>query len=320
MRTRSEVRNELDDLRTAMAAFDVEDVEPTFGLTLMRSGLKRRHQVLNEELRALEAFDLIMVLNGPPVMEGTIEVDYLVKVLQPFEKAVASIAQALEDAATKAGLIPAMIRDLATVRLKATFAGSFGLALTGPPPSEEMMLPLFDEPAKPLFDRAIGRVLGVVEAGIDPDGFEQGIIDEVSDLGQRVVSHLTELARAVGSVGAPVEFLWAEPGDTQRRVVLSSLVASRLQQVLTHIESMSEETPVAGRLVEASLPRRTFGIQISDEEIVRGVVAADVAHRIENYFGKEVRGTLLVTRTTSTTSDKHAEKYALLDFAGPLGE
>lgn len=320
MRTRSEVRNELDDLSTAIAAFEAGDVEPSFGLKLMRSGLERRQEVLNEELRSVEASDLIMVLDGPPVTESTVEVDYLVRVLQPFEKAVTSIAQALEDAATKAGLIPAMIRDLATVRLRATFAGSFGMALTGPPPSEEMILPLFDEPALPLFDRAIGRLLGVVEAGIDPDSFEQGIIEEVSDLGQRSVSHLTELARTVGSVGAPVEFLWAEPGETQRRVVLSSLIASRLQQVLTHIESTSEELPVAGRLVEASLPRRTFGIQTSDDEIIRGVVSADVAHRIEDYFGKEVQGTVLVTRATSTTSDKHAEKYSLLDFAGPLGE
>ena len=40
MRTRSEVRNELDDLRTAIAAFDGGDVEPSFGLNRMRSGLE----------------------------------------------------------------------------------------------------------------------------------------------------------------------------------------------------------------------------------------------------------------------------------------
>jgi len=320
VRTRAEVRNELDDLQTALAAFDVGAVEPSFGLELMQSGLERRREVLNQELRWVEESDLIMVLDGPPVQEGTVEVDYLVKVLQPFEKAVASIAQALEDAATKAGLIPATIRDLATVRLRTTFAGSFGMALTGPLAADDMVFPLFDEPARPLFDRAIGRLLSVVEAGVDPEGFEQGIIEEVSDLGQRSVSHLTELARAVGTVGSPVEFLWADEGNAQRRVVLSSLIASRLQQVLTHIESITEQAPIAGRLVEASLPRRTFGIQVSEEELIRGTVAAEVAHRIEDYFGKDVRGTLLVTRTVSTTSEKHAEKYSLLDFAGPLGE
>jgi hypothetical protein len=314
------VRNELDDLQAALAAFDIGAAEPSFGLELMQSGLEQRREVLNQELRWVEESDLIMVFDGPPVQEGAVEVDYLVKVLQPFEKAVASIAQALEDAATEAGLIPATIRDLATVRLRTTFAGSFGMALTGPLAADDMVLPLFDEPARPLFDRAIGRLLSVVEAGVDPEGFEQGIIEEVSDLGQRSASHLTELARAVGTVGSPVEFLWADEGEAQRRVVLSSLIASRLQQVLTHIESTTEQAPIAGRLVEASLPRRTFGIQVSEEELIRGTVAAEVAHRIEDYFGKDVRGTLLVTRTVSTTSEKHAEKYSLLDFAGPLGE
>lgn len=51
MRTRSEVRNELDDLRTAIAAFDAGDNEPSFGLTLMRSGLERRQEALEEGLK-----------------------------------------------------------------------------------------------------------------------------------------------------------------------------------------------------------------------------------------------------------------------------
>jgi hypothetical protein len=321
VRTRAEVRNELDDLHGAITVFDDTQAESSaFGMQLMRAALERRHQVLVHELRLVEEADLVMVLDGPQVLEGSVDVDFLVKILQPFEKAVASIAQALEDAATRAGLIPATIRDLATVRLKTTFAGSFGMALAGPPPSGDLFLPIFDEPARPLFDRAVSRLLAVVEAGLDPDDFEQNIIEEVSDLGQRSVSHLSELARVAGGAGAPVEFHWADPGEAQRRVVLSSLVASRLQRVLTHIESSDEQIPIVGRLVEASLPRRTFGIQVEDDEIIRGSVSADVAHRIEDYFGKEVRGSVLVTRTVSTTSDKHAEKFTLLDFAGPLGE
>ena len=78
----------------------------------------------------------------------------------------------------------------------------------------------------------------------DHSSIGQNIIEEVSDLGQRSVSHLSELARVAGGAGAPVEFHWADPGEPQRRVILSSLVASRLQRVLTHIESSDEQIPM----------------------------------------------------------------------------
>lgn len=321
MRTRAEIRNEMDVLDGAVASFSDPEVDQNaFGVTLMRDALDRRREVLDAELKLIESADLAMILDGAPVRDGVVEVDYLVRLLQPFEKAVASVAQALEDAATRAGLIPSAIRDLATLRLRATFAGSFGLALTGPELAEAPALSLFDEFPQPLFDRAVSRLLAVVDAAHDPDAFEQGIIEEIGDLGQRTVSHFTDFAKAVSSTGAPVEFHWADPGEPKRRVIVSPLVAERLQDVLTHIETSDDEQPIAGRLVEASLPRRTFGIQISDDDIVRGTVSAEVAHRIEDYFGKDVRGTVSVRRTVSTTSEKHAEKYTLLEFAGPLGE
>lgn len=319
MRTRSEIRNELADLASAFEEFAADDPTEPFGVRLMRESLDRRRDVLTEELRRAEDSDLVMILNGQPVVDHAVEVDFLVKILSPFEKAASAVAQALEDAATKAGVIPAAIRDRVAVRLQATFAGSFGLLLSGPPLDEQLMLPIDEgDLPLPLFERAIGRLMAIIEAGQDPDNFDQSILDEIGDLGQRSASHVVDLAKSVSAVGAPVEFLWADAGHPQRRVVLSPLVATRLQEVLTHIEMAEVEQSLRGRLVEASLVRRTFGVEDEDGNIVRGTVNPDIAHRIEEYFGHPIDGRVLVMRTRSTASDRHSDKFHLIDFAGPL--
>lgn len=319
MRTRTEIRNELADLASALEPYEAEAIDEPFGVQMMRDSLERRQSVLLEELRHAEESDLFVILDGQPVVDHAVDVDFLVRVLSPLDKAAAAIAQALEDAATRAGVIPAAIRERSTVRLRATFAGSFGMALTGPATDEQLLLPLDEsDMPSPLFDRAIGRLMAIVEAGHDPDAFDQEILEEIGDLGQRAASHVIDLAKSVSGVGTPIQFLWTEKGGQQRRVFLTPLVASRLQQVLTEIDITEVEEPIAGRLVEASLPRRTFGIELDDGSVVRGSVSADVAHRIEEFFGQAVRGTMLVTRTRSTVSDRHAEKFHLLRFAGPV--
>lgn len=317
MRTRVEIRNELADLDGAIGAFTRD--ESPFGVSLMREALDRRRLHLVSELQAAESADLLMVLDGPPVEDNAVEVEYLVKLLGPFERAAAAVAQALEDAATRAGVIPAAIRSQSTMRLKATFAGSFGMAMVGPTEEDQLTLDVegADKP-RPLFERSIERLMAIIEAGLDPENFDQAIIDQIGDLGQRTNSHLIDLAKATTSVGAPVEFLWAQPDSVQRRVMLTPQVAARIQEVLTHIESHDTETPIVGRLVEASLVRRTFGIETADGEVVRGLVHLDVAHRIEEFFGQQVAGTVLVTTTSSTASGAHTERYQLIRFAASL--
>lgn len=320
MRTRSEIRNELADLATALSAFDADALAEPFGVRLMRESLDRRREVLVEELRHAEDADLVMVLNGQAVVDHAVEVDFLVKILSPFEKAASAVAQALEDAATKAGVIPAAIRDRAAVRLQATFAGSFGLLLGGPPLDEQLLLPIDDDLPRPLFERAIGRLMAIVDAGNDPDNFDQGILDQIGDLGQRSASHVIDLAKSVSGSGATVEFLWADQSHPQRRVLLSPLVANRLQEVLSHIEMTEVEQPIRGRLVEASLLRRTFGVELEDGTVIRGGVDPDIAHRVEEYFGRQIDGRMLVMRTRSTASDRHSDKFRLVEFAGPLDD
>jgi len=303
------VRNDLDGLDRAVAACDDPDADELAGVRLMRGSLLRRRHALEQELALASSADLHLVLDGPAVLAHTIDLDQLVKVVSPFEKAIGAVAQALSDAATTAGAIPAAIRQASALRLKATYAGSFGLALAGPPPPLHQTM--FEE-GQPLFDRAVTRVLDVVDAGTDPDDYEERVIDQVGELGPRAVSHLGQLAKAVAESGGTVEVLWTEPGAASRRSLISPVVAARLQQVLSHLESEEVETGLHGRLVEVSLPRRTFGLEREDRTVVRGAVDPDLAPALLARAGRAVSAVARTTRTWSTTSGREVERHVLV--------
>ena len=86
MRTRAEVRNELDDLQGSLAVFDDDQADPSaFGLQLMRTALERRREDLTRELGAVEESDLVMVLDGPQVTAGVARGEQQLAVCQSSE-------------------------------------------------------------------------------------------------------------------------------------------------------------------------------------------------------------------------------------------
>lgn len=323
MRRREEIRSELSELDETLGVFQGYPPEPDTGAALMMHDLEQRRGELLTELEQVEAGELVFVLDGPHTPDHTAEVDQLTRWLRPLQDAVSSIAQVIRGRPTAAGAIEGAVVDLSRLRLAGTFPSSFGLALVGPalPEAEILQLPLEEEEdGWPLFQQAVARVLDVLEAAEDPDVYEQAIVDQVSGLGQRASSHLTSFAAAMAGWEAPVEVLFRPATKPQRRLRVEVATASRLQGVLTSITESEIVEPIRGRLVEASLPRRTFGIETAEEEIIRGRVDPDVAHRIEEYFGHDVDGTLVATHTRSTITGKEAVTYVLKTFAGPLDE
>lgn len=321
MRTRTEVANELEALNQALSAFDTDD-SALFGIELMKRSLRHRRVALEREAAAVSASDLFVVLNGPPIVENSVEVHWLVEVLKPFERAVSAVAQAIEDAATSAGLIPQNILDQSALRLNATFAGSFGMAMSGPLAAGQVELPIpfGDEISEPLFDRAISRVIDVVEAATDAENYEQDLVEQIGDLGQRVTSHLAELAKQVEISALSMEMLWGPRGEHQRRVVLTPVLAKRMQQIIGSLQTSDDEIKVSGRLVEASLPRRSFGIETADGAILRGTIDKDVAGLVEQHFGQQVAADIVRHRTVSNLSGKEAVKHTLTRVSGSLSE
>lgn len=309
MRTRTEVRNDMDSLDRAVGACNDPEAAGLVGVRLMKDSLLRRRYSLEQELALASSADLHLILDGPAVIDHTIDIDQLVRIVSPFEKAIAAVAQALSDAATSTGVIPATIRQASTLRVKATYAGSFGMALSGPPPTSEPVL--FGED-QPLFERAVTRVVDVIDAGADPESYEQRVIDQVSELGPRAVSNLTQMAKGAADVGGTVEILWTEPGTTARRSVISPVIAARLQQVLTHLQAEDTETNLSGRLVEISLPKLAFGLQQNDDSIVRGAVSPDLAAELLAQAGRTIEAVARTTRTWSTTSGREVVRHTLI--------
>ena len=129
------------------------------------------------------------MFDGGEVHGHSIEVDLVVDTLGPFQDAVASVGQLLEDEATTTGQIATSIRRLTALRLVNTFDGSFGLRLGGPEP--EVQLTFLTDPETTeldqigsLFEKSVARVLDVLAAATTEDS-EQGIIEEIANLGSR---------------------------------------------------------------------------------------------------------------------------------------
>lgn len=315
---------EVGALDAALSAFTDTDAPGLAGVQMMHEALRERRLALVSEAQDAARPRLRLTLDGGPVArhandDHSVNVHSLVNLVGPFDESVRAIGQALSDGPTKGGIIPASVTELVALRLHTTFVGSFGLELSGPPVPEfeALRLPISDEP-EPLFDAAVGRVLDVVQAASNESSYEQELIEQVAGLGQRSLKHLQDLAKRCASERAVIAVEWVRPDLEPREVSIDAGSALRLQQVLSSIKSSEVTRPIAGRLVEASIPHRRFGIETEGEGLLRGSVHPDVAHRIEEFFGQEVTGDLLVTTTASTVSDRSAQKLTLLNFVGPM--
>lgn len=317
MRTRADVLADLSHLDATLVAVDEAGSAELPGVAAMRASLAQRRLTLADELRLVDGRSLAMVFTGPGAQDHSVDAEVLVKRLSPFAKAIDAVAQALDDAATAAGLIPAAIRSQSRLIVRGSFEGSFGLELAGP--ETEVQLTLDGSEPEPLFDRAVDGVLDVIDAARDPNLYEQQIVDSLAGLGTRALSHLEDLAKAAGSDTNRIDLFRSRPGHPQRVVPLTSDIGNRLAAVVSALESSETPRRVAGRLIAADVERRTFGVELEGGDTVRGTVNPAIVDRLVEYFGQTIEGTMTVTTTRSTISDRTAERFRLEDFAGPLG-
>jgi hypothetical protein len=318
MRRRAEIVRELRELQGILRPFEETPPKPYTGAALTVNSLARRRDQLLHEFTVAEMGDLQIVLSGDAVSRGGAVVEQVVRTLDPLQRVLDSVGQALDSTVTLAGIIPSAITNRTRLRLVGTFAGSFALALAGPP--EDVQLELLDEPAAPLLVRSVTRMLDVLAAAGDREDPEQAIVEQVADLGERAARLIVDLADATLRVDAPTEFVWRAPETDQDRVVsFNRLMATRLRDVLSAAETVEEEVEVRGVLEAADKLSRTFKILSEQDEVISGRVDVDVLDRLRDYFDRPVRATLLAG-TSRSPAGKSATKYILTRFAGPLGE
>lgn len=115
------MRREMVDLTAVMSAFDEEDQRPGTASGLTFSGLRQRQAELEESFRLLERRELDVVLDGAPVLNDAVRVDFLSRLLGALQESISSIGQARLGTATSRGLIERSVRDSTLLRLSGTF-------------------------------------------------------------------------------------------------------------------------------------------------------------------------------------------------------
>lgn len=308
MRSKEVVLEDLGRLDSALQAFEIPALEEYPGVTAMRTSLLARRDVVTQELAAISDSLLAMVFDGPSVRDHAIDAGLLVKQLGPFQRAIDAAAQALADVATKFGKIPDAILGQSRLFVTGTFAGSFGLELSGPEHIPQLRIDGTED--VPLFDRAVDSVLDVLAAASDFDGDER-LVETISYMGDRAISHIEELAQNAASDSNWIKFQHKRPGLEPRTVELNAMIGRRLADVTRNIETSEVEQDFVGRLNAGDVERMKFGITLESDETIRGNVNPAIIDRLIEYFGREVRGTLVVRTTRSTVTESASKRYYL---------
>lgn len=255
-----------------------------------------------------------IVLQGSRIMNHSVDVEFLVATLDPFQNAISAVAQAMEGEQSSRGQLPRNILTQTSMRLTHVFPGSCGLRFEGPrPPERDPNMLDFgsdNELEETLFERSVVRVIEVLSAVEHPDG-DGRALESLAGLGPRAVTHMRALAKTFREPSSVATFTLRGRGD-DLGARLESEAAGRLQAVLDDAQVVTTEKRLRGRLVGASLARKAFEFELEDGTVIRGGVAPDPLAYIGQFFDTDCIAVVTVTTAHSTADDTEADSYILM--------
>jgi hypothetical protein len=275
-----------------------------FGVALTFESLKRRR----EQILAQSPEEFHLALERPGRSTGA-EAGFVSDVLRSLQDSLASVAQSLSIGATRAGTIPAHIKDAVELRVVQAAPGSLDLRMAPAYPTDQ--LPLFaEEGAPPLLDAAVERVVRILDLATAE---RDEVLGEVAELGQRATRHLGQLSRALATRQASALVEWTSQRTTLS-TTLSAGAAATLMGILGEVQEEAHVATFTGRLVGGSLPRRSFELEIDEDTVLRGKVAEEALSAIE-HFGLGDHGVAEIeVRQLSLSSGETKEAYRLLSL------
>jgi len=302
--SKPERRTRVDELRELRQRFDSAPGADTPSIGLMR-------RALDEQIREAlitEHGMLDVVLEGLPVTDNSIDVQFLASFLGALQYAVTSVGQAVAGEPTRRGMIPGDIRRATALSLAATFTGSFGLHVIAAAP--EQQTETFDEPT--VLERSMSSMVEVLS--VAGGGDAEGVHRLAAALGPRAFSGLQSFVQllANGEVTASLE--WRSP-SYRLSTSLTPNELSRARDSMATTDVTTTETIVIGRLVGASLVRGRFELETTGGVVFAGAVDPGVLDRIQPFFGEECQATLRVTTVRSLAEGSVSENYVLVGIA-----
>jgi hypothetical protein len=300
----SERRRRVDELRELRKRFDSAAGADTPSVGVMQRALDNQ---IREALIA-ESGSLHVALDGRPVRDHTIDVQFLANVLGALQYAITSVGQSVVGEPTRRGVIPADIRRATALSVAATFAGSFGLHLTAAAPEQQTEM---FEGERTVLERSISSVVEIlsVAGGSDTERLHK----LGAALGPRAFTGLQSLVQllANGEVTASIE--WRSPSSS----VSTNLSPNQLAQArdsMATTEVITTDTVIIGRLVGASLVRSRFELETTNGVVFAGAVDPGVLDRIQRFFGDDCQAKLRVTTVRSLAEGSFSETYVLIDI------
>ena len=302
----------LDQVLATFAACERGDYP---GVEVMRDSLMERRKLVARQLANAEGPALTLVLSGGSVATNTgLDVAFLAAFLDALEASLASIARAL--AGEPSGPDgPAGLPRRATLTLCDVTVGRVTLVLDRPRGAASngaVVAPtLGDDGPEPVFERAVSRLLAILDAASVPErSAHQPLLGVLDRLGPRAHQRLQRLAAAVSGADADAEIRFNRPGHPVAHGSLTRSTADVLQRVLAAVETEEHIVRVNGRIAGVSLVRRTFELERPDGSIIIGRYAEDLA--IRPFIGEVCGATLRLTRTRRCVDASETESYVLI--------
>lgn len=304
------VREEVEDLRTYLDGLPSELGDGPFA-----ESYRQRLEVLELELyladsrhdRDTTSLELDLRLQ-PPARGHRVRAGLLGLLVGVWQDLIDALGQAACGRATARGAIPHDLRKQTELDVVAFAPGSFVVRLLPCVQAGQMELSCTED--EPLVNRAFNAFVGLVEASDD----EQELAKRLHALKGRVALHYGRLLDLVDQGDMGLQAVSRTPGDERYTVAALRPAAARARRAMlrTMERSLSETIEFTGTLTGANVRTRRFELDIGDEGVVPGVVAAELSAMLHDVtIGRRYRVRVVEEATTQVTTGEVTSTYQL---------
>lgn len=308
LRSVSQITEDLGFIREMIDLLEARtDLTPTD-----RVVLDQHRQMLAEtsaELALSDERGLQVVLDGRGVDGHAISTERLIEFLDPLQASLRGAAS--DELRDEGGSFGPTARQLATPTLRSLFDGSVGMKFTGPiaPLSGEQL----DMLRPTMFDRAVERVLAVLETATDPD-IDDTVLEATSGLTLNTIAALRRLTEGFSKAGAPTRIAWRGTlVPAERLLTLTPGQAKSLFDALSTVEPRQVVEVVSGHLAHVDDHDGTFHLQADDGSDFYGRVADGVMSAAKGVVYTQVTVSLEV-HTAESQLKRSKPKYVLAEI------
>lgn len=302
------VMEEIRDLEKTLAAFPKVAGDDALGQAYRHRLEQLRIEVLLARTSEIPGGDeIVATLRVHGFGDGhRVPATLLGRLVSAWQDLVDALGQAISGNPTSRGRIPTTLRERTQLDVVALVPGSFVIQLAPHLDRSEDMPP---DPERELIDSALAAFSDLVAAGVDHDLLE----DRLRRLKSRVAGHYAALLETVRSSGFSLQVASRSTGRSTSYSVISldPGFASALRATLLRLEeSVSQEIEFIGVLTGANLRTLQFELDLGEEGIISGRVAADREHLLHAAVIGETYVVTVVERTatqaaTGETSVQH---------------